>query len=157
MRRRLILPKQDLLAKGFFTSYFIDVETFYFVSELIQYVCQGRREIRLRSQVIRVYIYTKIQGPRFQRNYIIARVKKVIYMAPNFNHRRIIYSVVFTCSKVINALKQYNSWTDTFRKSSKFNLSYTCVASIPQRFLVPVSTVSTRNAWHNNFPFEYKV
>ena len=27
------------------------------------------------------------------------------------------HSVVFTCSKVINAFKQKNSWTDTFRKS----------------------------------------
>ena len=50
------------------------------------------------------------------------------------------YSVVFTCSKVINALKR----TDTFRKSSKF------VASITKRFLFPVSPVSARNAWHND-------
>ena len=35
-----------------------------------------------------------------------------------FNH-----SVVFTCSKVINAFKRYNSWTDTFLNGSKFNLS----------------------------------
>ena len=34
------------------------------------------------------------------------------------------HSIVFTCSKVINPLKQTDtSWTDTFRKSSKFNLS----------------------------------
>ena len=33
--------------------------------------------IRLRSRAIRVYKCTKIQGPRFQRNYIIAREKKV--------------------------------------------------------------------------------
>ena len=49
---------------------------FLFVSELIQYACQRRPEIRLRSQAIRVYKYTKIQGPRFQRNYIIARDQK---------------------------------------------------------------------------------
>ena len=49
---------------------------FLFVSELIQYACQRRPEIRLRSQAIRVYKYTKIQGPRFQRNYIIARYRK---------------------------------------------------------------------------------
>ena len=29
-------------------------------------------------------------------------------------------------------------------------LSKTCVASITQRFLVPVSSVSARNAWHND-------
>ena len=49
---------------------------FLFVSELIQYACQQRPEIRLRSQAIRVYKYTKIQGPRFQRNYLIARDQK---------------------------------------------------------------------------------
>ena len=38
-------------------------------------------EIRLRSQAIRVYKSAKIQGPRFQRNYIIARDQKVTYMA----------------------------------------------------------------------------
>ena len=39
---------------------------FLFVSELIQYACQRRPEIPLRYQAIRVYEYTKIQGPRFQ-------------------------------------------------------------------------------------------
>ena len=56
---------------------------------------------------------------------------------------------MFPCSKVINAFKRQNSWTDTFRRISKLNLSQaflrkTCVASITQRFLVPVSTVSAR-------------
>ena len=49
---------------------------FLFVSELIQYTCQRQPEIRLWSQALRVYKYTKIQGPRFQRNYIIARDQK---------------------------------------------------------------------------------
>ena len=42
-----------------------------------------------------------------------------------------------------------------FRKSSKFNLSLTCVASITQRFLVLVSTLSTKfkNTWHNDLLF----
>ena len=31
------------------------------------------------------------------------------------------HSVMFTCSKEINAFKRQNSWTDTFRKSSKIN------------------------------------
>ena len=57
---------------------------FLFVSELIQYACQRRPEIRLRSQAIRVYKYTKIQGPRFQRNYIIVRDKKVIKNGTSF-------------------------------------------------------------------------
>ena len=56
---------------------------------------------------------------------------------------------MFPSSKVINAFKRQNSWTDTFRRISKFNLSQaflrkTCVALITQRFLVPVSTVSAR-------------
>ena len=56
---------------------------------------------------------------------------------------------MFPCSKVINAFKRQNSWTDTFRRISKLNLSQaflrkTCVASITQRFLVAVSTVSAR-------------
>ena len=130
---------------------------FLFVSELIQYACQRRPEIRLRSQAIRVYKYTKIQGPRFQRNNIIARdPKSDLYgtsfqSSPKINHMLITrqfaynnslqhptisvllikiliyffsdHSVVFTCSKVINAFKRQNSWTDTLRKSSKFNLS----------------------------------
>ena len=33
--------------------------------------------IKFAPQAIRVYKYTKIQGPRFQRNNIIAREKKV--------------------------------------------------------------------------------
>ena len=47
-------------------------------------------------------------------------------------------------------------WTDTFRKSSTEILSFlsflrkTCVASITQPFLVPVSKVFARNAWHND-------
>ena len=58
--------------KRFFTSYFIDVDTFYLylnwsstrVGDSRKYVCGCR---------LRVYKYTKIEGPRFQRNYIIAR------------------------------------------------------------------------------------
>ena len=42
-------------------------------------------------------------------------------------------------------------------ESSKFNLSWRCVASIMQRFLVPVSMVSARNVWHNDPPFVYKI
>ena len=38
---------------------------------------QRQVEIHLRLQAIRVYKYSKIQGPWFQRNYIIARDKKI--------------------------------------------------------------------------------
>ena len=72
--------KQDLARiyslKRFFTSYFIDVDTFLFVSELVLYAFSLRSEIRLLSQATRVYKYTKIQRPRFQKNYIIVRDQK---------------------------------------------------------------------------------
>ena len=35
-------------------------------------------------------------------------------------------------------------------------LCKTCLASIMQQFLVPVSTVSARNDWHNDLPFVLK-
>ena len=89
----------------------------------------------------------KIQGPRFQRNYIIVRYPKSDLHGTSFQSSPKIYrmlitrliciqgslphptiassyfffehSVVFTCYKVINAFKRKNSWTKTFRKSSK--------------------------------------
>ena len=58
--------------------YFLFYRRRYFlsVSELIQYACQRRPEIHLRSQAMRENKYTEIQGPRFQRNHIIARDQK---------------------------------------------------------------------------------
>ena len=92
----------------------------------------------VQLQAIRVYKYTKIQGPRFQRNYIIARDQKSdlhgtsFQSSPKINRMLITrpfayneslqhptiavllikiliffdHSVVFTCSKVINAFKR---------------------------------------------------
>ena len=56
--------------------------------------------------------------------------------------------------QVINAFKRQNSWTDIFRKSSKFNLSLSflrkkCVPSITQRFLIPVSGSFENEALEN--------
>ena len=85
MRRQLILheTKRKLLAKCFllptlstsmlFTCLWID---------LVRMLATP--EISLRSQAIREYKYTKIQGPRFQRNYIIVRDKKVIKNGTSF-------------------------------------------------------------------------
>ena len=194
MRRQLILHETKRIY-SLNVFYFLLYRRRYFllVSELIQYACQRRPEISLRSQAIRVYEYMKIQGPRFQRNYIFARDKKVIKNGTSFQsspkiNRMLItrqfayseglqhptiavllikillllfffdYSEVFTCSKVISACKGQNSWTDTFRKALNLILSSlrkTCVASITQRFLVPVSMVSARNAWHNDLPFVF--
>ena len=64
--------KQDLLAKGFSHPILSTVKYssgyLLSISDDRKYIC-GRR-------LIRVYKYTKIQGPRFKRNYIIARDKK---------------------------------------------------------------------------------
>ena len=92
-RRSLCTAAPHLKKIGFFwgegrlyTGY-IDVDTFYLflnwfstsVSDDRKYVC-GRRLYSTR-----VYSkYTKIQGPRFQRNYIIARDKKVIKNGTSF-------------------------------------------------------------------------
>ena len=53
----------------------------------------------MRSRAIRVYKYTKIQGPRFQRNYIIAREKKgsdlhgtSFQSSPKINCTRLIFA-----------------------------------------------------------------
>ena len=40
------------------------------------YIIKEWLEICLRLQAIHMYKYTKLQGPRFQRNYIIARDQK---------------------------------------------------------------------------------
>ena len=55
---------------GFFTPYFWIFTFYLFLNWFSTHV------IRLLSQAIRVYKYTKIQGPWFQRNYIIARDQK---------------------------------------------------------------------------------
>ena len=69
----------------FFTSYFIDVDTFYLsLNWFSTHVSDDRKYISLRSQAIREYKYKKIQGSRFQRNYIIVRDKKVIKNGTSF-------------------------------------------------------------------------
>ena len=41
----------------------------------------------------------------------------------NYDSNFFDHSVVFTCSRVINPFKRQNLWTNTFRKSPKFNFS----------------------------------
>ena len=79
MRRRLILHEQDLLAKGFlphtlWTSILFTCICFW--TDLLCLLVQ-LLVIRLQLQALRVYKYTKIQGPWFQRNYVIARDQKL--------------------------------------------------------------------------------
>ena len=81
MRRRLIVHETGFTRWRFLlptlsTSIVLQDNNFLFVSELIEYACWRRPEIRLRTQAIRLYKYTKIQGPRLQRNYIFARDQK---------------------------------------------------------------------------------
>ena len=78
MRRWLILHETRFTRLRFFTFHFIDVDTLYLflnwfsmrVSDDQKYVCGHR------LQCIHLYKYKKIQGSRFQRNYIIARDQK---------------------------------------------------------------------------------
>ena len=61
---------------------------------------------------------------------------------------------MFTCSKVINAFKR---WPTHLAKALKLTFpKHAWLNSITQRFLFPVSTVSTRNARHNDPPLVYK-
>ena len=130
-----------------------------------------------------MYKYTKIQGPRFQRNNIIARDQKSdlhstsFQSSPKINRMLITrpfaynkslqhptiavllikirifffdHLVVFTCSKVINAFNDRIREPTLFGKALLSFLRETCVASITQRFLFPVSTVPEKSAWHND-------
>ena len=59
--------------------------------------------MHLQSQAIRLYNYTKIQGPRFERNYIIARDKKRdenLVMVRHFKHSQKTH--LHTIMKVYN-------------------------------------------------------
>ena len=60
-------------------------------------------EICLQSQAIPVYKYTKIQGPRFQRNYIISTVsgKNAWHndplLCPKYDEKRVADCVAEKC------------------------------------------------------------
>ena len=111
MRRWLFLQKTGFTCLRFFTSYFIDVDTFYlFLNWFSTPVNKDQKYVRL--QAIHLYKYTKIQGPRFQRNYIIARDPKNDLHGASFQSLTKINCMLITwpfayneCSKVINASK----------------------------------------------------
>ena len=105
--------------------------------------------MRLRSQAIRVYKYTKNQGPRFQRNYIIARDQRSDLQGTSFQSSLKITRMLITRPFTYNESLQQPTIAVLLIKILIF-LRKTCVASITQRFLLPVSTVSARNAWHND-------
>ena len=59
---------------------------------------------------------------------------------------------VFTCSKVNNAFKRQNSWTNQFQKSSTSFENIVDHITIQNVYIYPVSTVSARNTWDHD-PF----
>ena len=72
---RSLEQAKDLPAKGFLLPTYRR-RYFLFVSMIDLVHVLATTERRLRSLAIRVYKYRKIQGPRFRRNYIIARYQK---------------------------------------------------------------------------------
>ena len=88
-----------------------------FVSELIQYTCQRRQEIRLQSQVIRVYKYTRIQRPRLQKNYIIARDQKSDLHGTSFQSSPKINRMLITTPDHSTGVPNVNFWKISVRNT----------------------------------------
>ena len=102
MKRRLILPKTGFTRLRSFTSFFIDVDTFYLflnwfgkrVSGDQKYVC-GRRLYATQDKTTSSFAYNEsVQHPAVA----VLLIKILLFF---FDH-----SVVFTFSKVINAFKR---------------------------------------------------
>ena len=153
IRRLLILHETDLLAKGFFlltlstlilfTCFWIDlvymlVITGNMLSQTIRMYeytkIQGldSREITSLPEIKKVIYMAHYFN--YRRKLTACSSQDPFAYNESLQHPTIAvllikiliffdHSVVFTCSKVINTLKQQNSWTNTFQKSSKFNLS----------------------------------
>ena len=62
---------------------------------------------------------------------------------------------LFTCSKVINTFKRYNSWTEKAGKAwhTSHFLHKTCMAPVTLQFLFQVSAVPATNAGDHESPF----
>ena len=113
-----------------------------------------------------MYKYTKIQGPRFQRNYIIARDQKTDgtwHMARHSIHRMLITrSINQYCSLVP---KQSTLSSDRIRGPTRFtkalNLIFPKLSSQNMRgfnhatILSPSFHGLLKDAWHNDPPFVY--
>ena len=141
MRRRLILheTKQIYSLNVFFTSSFIDVDTFYLflnwfstrISDDRKYVCGRRlyacintrkfkgldsREITSLPDIRKSDLHgTSFQSSPKINRMLIRRLICIQWKFPTPNHRNLAnsdsyyffdHSVVFTCSKVINAFKR---------------------------------------------------
>ena len=109
MRRRLILHETRFTRLRFFTFHFIDVDTLYLflnwfsmrVSDDQKYVCGHR------LQCIHLYKYKKIQGSRFQRNYIIARDQKSDLHGTSFQSSPKINRMLIT--RHLHTMNVYNT------------------------------------------------
>ena len=134
-----------------------------------------------------MYKYTKIQGPRFQRNYIIARYRKSDLHGTSFQsspkiNRMLITTLICIHWKITTpdhrnfanedsvcfrqlrycsrAPKKSTLSSDRIRRPTRFGKALNLIfpkhawlRSRNDRFLLPVSTVSTRNTWPNDLPF----
>ena len=145
-----------------FTSYFIDVDTFNLfliwfstrVSEDRKYVwgrrlCLVSREITSLPEIKK----SDLHGASFQSSPKINRmlITRAICLRSN--------TIAVLLIKILIFLRPLSS-VHLFQSNQRFQaikfvsfLRKTCVASITQRLLVPVSTVSARNAWHDDSPF----
>ena len=151
MRRWLILCETGFTCLRFFTSYFIHIDTFYLflnwfstrVCDDRKYVCVRRlsackfkgldsREITSLPEIKKVIHMARLFN--HCRKEIACSSQEPFAYNESLQHPTIAvlvikihiffdHSVVFTWSKVCDAFKRWNSWTDTPRKSSKFNLS----------------------------------
>ena len=85
IRRRLILHETGFTLERFFTSYFIDVDTFRFWIDLVR-VSDDRKYVCCRLYAC---INTrKFKGLDSREITSLPKIKKVIYMARHFNHSR---------------------------------------------------------------------
>ena len=111
-RRRLILHETAFTCWGFFTSYFIDVDTFYLflswfstrVSDDRKYVCGRRLYACIKKK--------KFNGLDSREITSLPEIKKVIYMARHFNHRQ-KYAACHPKSH-LNTVKIYNTRPSQF-------------------------------------------
>ena len=121
-----------------------------------------------------MYKYTKIQGPRFQRNYIIVRDQKrektwrvISFITENkphshhktykknkhtmkvFNTRSVSITIEVLLTKIL-----FFPSTEVFtclQSNQRFQaIEFVALGTPSQRFLFPVSTVSARNAWDHD-------
>ena len=112
MRRRLILHETGFTRWRFLTSYFIDVDSFYLflnwfstlVSDDRKYVCGRRLYACINTR--------KFKGLDSREITSLPEIKKVIYMARHFNHRR--KQTACSSQDHLHSMKVYNTRLSQF-------------------------------------------